>query len=141
MYISGILVLLIVIIFLFFPEVLLISIIKSTYLPLGTFITWIGLISYVSFFYYLHQLRMISKLAVLKIIGKLFTSLRFISYFWGFIAYLLAANWSMTFYGSISVFRGSYDASLYYWGVIYGLLIIPVLLFFISLIVNRLNRK
>ena len=139
-YISGLLILAIILIFLFFPDVLLLQLSESTNLPSGTFITWVGVVSLNYYFYSQFSIRIRSKLKLMVILKRCFQCLVVISFFWGFIGYGFAANWSMTFSGSITTFRGIYEASLYYWGLIYFLFFTPILLFFTALIFKKLRR-
>ena len=139
-YISGILILIIVAIFLFFPEFLLPPLFKSLDFPLGTLITWIGFVSFNSFFYYQYRRMITSQTSLTNILRMCFKFLLITSYVWGFLGYVLAANWTMTFSGSSISFRGSYNASLYYWGIIYILTISPIILFVVTLIMKKLRR-
>jgi hypothetical protein len=126
--------------FVVFPDYLLLGLIENPYLPLGTILTWIGFISWTTFFYFSSLALFQNPSNSAKRIKRIFQFLLLLSLLWIFIGYGLANNWAMSFSGSISDFRGSYKASLVYWGFDYFLFFAPILVFFIYLILKKLKK-
>jgi hypothetical protein len=59
---------------------------------------------------------------------------------WVFITYFFSNNWSSSFSGSVSGFRGSAAASPYYWAVNYFLIAAPLLVFLIFIILRFFKK-
>lgn len=83
--------------------------------PLGTLITWLGLIALPAAIY--------TGLGALHRSGnkatgwyrKIIKALIFLAASWGFACYYLAGNWAFNFSGSAPSFRGSAKAAPYFW--------------------------
>lgn len=140
LYLAGITVFVIALLFLAFPDTLLYTLLEDPYLPIGTIYTWIGFIAFTSFFCFLYLSLQRTNYRLSKIFKSLFQSLRVLSFLWIFIGFFFSNNWSMSFSGSISEFRGSAEASVYYWGFNYFMLGAPVLLFLIFIILRFFKK-
>ncbi len=112
---------------------------KNNSIPLGTFITWTGLISLpLALYWGIKELR--------KPEGRLYTYLSIIlkvtgvlAVLWMPICYLLAGNISFTFSEKES-FQGGQLAMKWFWGFSYSLAIIPLVIFIIHLIYRTIKK-
>jgi len=94
-------------------------------IPLGTFITWIGLLSLpTSIFLGVKQLRMPNSrfYQFLAIILKISILLAIL---WVPVSYLLAGNLSFSF-SEKETFRGGQLAMIWFWRYAYGIVILPL---------------
>ena len=95
--------------------------------PVGTLITWLGitalpLLILTSFSGLFRPKTKQQKAWHLLLLGFLLLAIS-----WGGIAYLLAGNWAYSFSGSSPSFRGSSEASRYFWIFTYATVALPLL--------------
>lgn len=140
LFISGVAVFAIAAIFLVFPDALLYTLLEDPYLPMGTILTWIGFIAFTSFFCFLYLSLQKNDSKLFKLFKSFFQLLRALAFLWIFIGFAFSNNWSMTFSGSITEFRGSPEASVYYWGFNYFMIGAPILLFVIFIILRFFKK-
>lgn len=109
-------------IFILKPEILGISIFPSFSFPLGTIISWLGIIVLSSFFYLVFpSTQKTAFVAVLKNILKINVLLGF---FWGLISFVLAGNWTFQFTNK--------QANFLFWMIITAsIVLLPVFIFII----------
>lgn len=139
LYISFISIILVILLFVVFPESLLFPIIDEPFVPLGTLVSWLGFISWSSFFLFLIiSFHKPNKASLFVYSIKLFRALSFL---WIFIVYALANNWSASFSGNAISFRGSDEASQVFWVINYALIAAPVLLYLILMISRFFKTK
>ena len=112
---------------------------KNDTIPLGTFITWAGLISMpLSIYCGIKKLRKpeirlyFYLSAVLKVTGIL-------AVFWVPICYLLAGNISFTFTEK-ETFQGGQLAMKWFWGFTYSIVIVPIVIFIIHLVSRTIKK-
>lgn len=112
---------------------------EDNYIPLGTFITWAGLISlHLSIFWGIKKLRtpegeLYSYLSIILKISSI------LAVFWLPICYLLAGNISFTF-SEKETFQGGQLAMKMFWGLSYVLAIIPIIILNIHLIYRAMKK-
>lgn len=82
--------------------------------PLGTIITWIGIIALPSTILFGNSKLLKPENKKLQIYQKILFSILLTSISWGFVAFLLAGNWAYTFEFS-DTFQGSQNAGLWFW--------------------------
>ncbi len=99
---------------------------KDNTFPAGTFITWTGLLCLQLSVYYGFPKIQNSKNLFYMVIGYLIIITISLAFFYGIIAYALSGNWAFNFTSSED-FRGSDDASFWFWRLNYFLVIIPVI--------------
>lgn len=115
------LIIIIGLIFIFFPNWLVLDFPLKKNVPLGTIISWIGIAVYALLFYLIFQ-----KKSFIKIIPKLLFFNLLLSVFWGLISFLLSGNWSFNFKG------GNF---MLVWKIYTGfILIIPIVIVLFSAI-------
>ena len=79
----------------FQPQILLVSVFEEKSFPLGTIVSWLGLIGFVCFFYLLLTFNVNNSIEkLLKQILILDISL---SLLWGIVSYFLLGNWGFNF--------------------------------------------
>lgn len=101
---------------------------ESSTVPLGTFITWAGLIALPKailfgrkeLYYPSSQRDALYRLAMISALVWAFA--------WGFVGYALAGNWAMTFSGYVNELRGGELASKLYWANCYFTAMTPLLI-------------
>lgn len=106
--------------------------------PLGTFITWIGIIAF-NYLLFSVQRKIknpVSQAAFYRLFMKAFLLIAFL---WGFVSYALAGNWSFTFEPS-ETFRGSNEAARFFWYYSYAVVLSPIILLLI-LTIHILIKK
>lgn len=123
-----ILILAIVVIFLFRPEILTAPLYENNSMPLGTMISWFGIVA-VAWISYL--IRPMKKRLLSPFSRNVLYLNFFAAVFWGFISYLLAGNWQFKFLVQLN---------FYLW-ILYtaAIFIIPVIVYTIWLI--KRNKK
>ena len=94
-------------------EILVQPIVKGVAIPLGTFITWIGIIALPLTILYGSKSMSNPSSRIEKIFHKTLKALCLLGFSWGFVSYWLAANWSFNF-SVREEFRGSPDAYEYF---------------------------
>ena len=125
---------------LFFPDFLLVKIIEKPYLPMGTLVAWLSLLSFALLPWLMSSSIRLGEtmyFLVLKYITYLATGLAFT---WPFVGRVLATNWSNSFNGAIQTFLGSDEAGYVFWRFT-GLIVMLPLLVFILIWGQYLVRK
>jgi len=105
---------------------------NSTF-PLGTFISWIGIIALTLTVYFAFIRILGSKSSKYRILRFVFKSIIVLASIWGFIGFILADNWAFTFQNH-DKFRGSIDASRYFWIYTASLVLLPIIIILIFLL-------
>jgi hypothetical protein len=104
--------------------------IKDSTFPLGTVISWVGIIALTLVIYFIINKIYSSYSSNYKILRFIFKSIIILALLWGFIGFLLANNWAFIFQNH-DKFRGSADASRYFWIYTATLVLLPILLILI----------
>jgi len=113
-------------------------------LPLGTLITWAGIVSLpmASLLGFHRFLNRDSRLA--KISKSLMICLLVLSVSWGFVAYGLAGNWAFNFSNQTDAFQGSIAAGEIFWAysklIVAMTLLASATLFVLSLFLKRTDQ-
>lgn len=113
--------------------------IKDSALPLGTLISWIGIIALTLTIFYIFNKIHSSGSTNHKILRYVFKGIISLASVWGFIGFLFANNWAFTFQNH-DKFRGSIDASRFFWIYTATIVLFPILLI-ISLLLISMARK
>lgn len=103
---------------------------KESAFPLGTIVSWIGLIAFTFTMCFAFNKIHRANNSIHKIIRIVFGGIVILASIWGLIGYLLAGNWAFTFQNH-DEFRGSIEASRYFWICTASLVLLPILLFLI----------
>lgn len=113
--------------------ILLMAILEDPYLPAGTLITWLGLIS----------LALSVKFGIGASCPKWMRSLILISmilaFSWGMICYLLSGNWAFNF-SNIQEFQGGQTAMKIFWIFTYSVASIPILILLIHWVMRLISH-
>lgn len=113
---------------------------KENSLPLGTFITWFGIISLpLSIYLGVSEFRNPTK-KMTKAFANLLKIVLILSVFWIGISYLLAGNLSFSF-SEKSTFQGGQLAMSIFWKTTYSLAITPIFLLIIYLFSKLFNKS
>lgn len=96
-------------------------------IPLGTPITWIGMIALpLSIYFGVSKFREPSQ-PLYKYLGPMLTFSLFTAFLWVPISYLLSGNLAFSF-AEKAGFQGGQSAMKWFWGYSYGVVILPLLL-------------
>jgi hypothetical protein len=124
-------------------KLLVVPVCERHHLPLGTIITWLGLVALP-----LSILASSENLWNKRSFGKWYAfALKLcitLSLCWGFISYLLSGKWNFTFSGSSPTYVGSGEAGEHFWMITYTIAALPLfvgLLFSVHLLVSRINSS
>jgi hypothetical protein len=98
---------------------------------LGTIVSWIGLIAFTFTMYLAFNKIHRANNSIHRIIKSIFGSIVILAFLWGLIGFLFAGNWAFTFQNH-DEFRGSIEASRYFWIFTASLVLLPVILFLIN---------
>lgn len=112
---------------------------KESAFPSGTLISWTGLIALTSTIYFAFKTIHLSGSSNHKIFRFVFGSTIIFAFLWGLIGFLLAKNWAFTFQNH-DEFRGSIEASRYFWIYTASIVSLPILLFLILWLVPLSKR-
>ena len=114
---------------------------ESLGLPWGTLITWFGLLSIPGILYFAFPTLSQPRTRVQQILKWAWILSLVLAVLWPFLGYYLAGNWSYSFQ-SQAEFRGSTQASYYYWNLVKTTAILPLLIL-LAMLVERfiLGRK
>lgn len=108
-------------------------------IPLGTFITWSGMIALpLSIYWGIKELRKPSK-KLNKILSGFLKIIIILGIFWVPISYLLAGNLSFSF-SEKETFQGGQDAMKWFWRLSYGIgigAILTLIIYWISLLLQK----
>ena len=121
-------------------SVLLISIVNDANVPLGTFITWLGMICLPLSIYWSHKQFSEPNNTFRKALKTVLRILIVLAILWVPICYGLAGNISFTFTEK-STFQGGQSAMKLFWYFTYGIPIAAVLVLFIHFITILFNRN
>lgn len=125
---------------------LLVPIDREGSMPLGTLVTWLGLIVWPTLVYMVFFKRM-RGITSLKLVYKtFFPALIIIAVLWGPVSYLLAGNWAFNFTNAQDTYQGSSAASALFWKFSYTVAAMPLLMLIVYFVHMRLaafilNRK
>lgn len=121
-------------------SILVISISRTPFIPLGTFITWLGLISLpLSIYSGIGNLRDPSR-RIDKYFASILTGLIILSVLWAPICYFLAGNFSFSFTEK-GEFQGGQLAMSIFWYFSYFMAAAPVMLWIIYGIISFLRKR
>jgi hypothetical protein len=113
---------------------------KGSAFPLGTIVSWIGLIALTSTIYLAFNKIDRASNSAHKKIRIAFAGIVILAFSWVLIGFLLAGNWAFTFQNH-DEFRGSIEASRYFWIFTASLVLLPVILFLILLLLLLIKRS
>ena len=113
--------------------------IKDSTLPLGTLISWIGIIALTLTIYCIFNKIHSYNSKNHKILRYVFKGIISLASIWGFIGFLFANNWAFTFQNH-DKFRGSIYASLFFWIYTATLVLFPILLIIILLLFSMAKK-
>ena len=141
LFISSLLVFLIVAFLLFTgSSVLLVALSEDPYFPLGTLITWLGLIALPMSIYWGVKNFRAPKRRIHKFLSNLLKLTILLAILWVPISYGLAGNWSNTFTES-ATFQGGQLAMKLFWYFSYGIPIASIAVMIIHFITFLLRRN
>lgn len=129
LYLLGCLLILIVttLLLLTGSSILSMPLFKGSSIPMGTPITWIGLISLpLSIYFGISKFREPTH-TLYKYLGPLLTLSLFAAFLWVPISYVLAGNLSFSF-SEKEGFQGGQSAMKWFWGYSYAVVILPLAL-------------
>ena len=106
---------------------------SDPYIPLGTPITWLGIISLPLSIYLGNKKFRNPSNSKSKFLSDFLKICLFLAILWAPVCYLLAGNFSNTFTEK-EEFQGGQLAMQWFWRFTYGIVIAPFLIFIISLI-------
>ncbi len=121
-------------------SLLTIPVLNEIEMPLGTLISWIGMISLPAAIYYGNKNIYDPKSPGLKRYRNVVIILIAMSILWGFVCYLLADNWAFIFKQQ-SQFRGSASASIYFWIYTFMIALLPIVFLLVYKVDGFLNHK
>ena len=104
--------------------------------PIGTIISWAGLVALVNTTYLVFNKISHSYQSNFKLLRFAFRSLLILASTWGLAGFLFAGNWAFTFQNQ-DEFRGSIEASQYFLGYTATIVLFPVFLLLVTGIVSR----
>lgn len=120
-------------------NILTLTLDQNNSIPLGTFITWSGMISLpASIFWGAKEFRKPTK-KIHRFLARCLKLIIILALFWVPISYLLAGNLSFSFSEKES-FQGGQIAMKWFWRYTYGLVLVPVL-FIILIWISSLFSK
>ena len=109
-------------------------------LPLGTPVTWLGLLSLSGILYFGFSALRAPGNQTQRILRSAWIISLLLAVVWPFISYYLAANWSNSFAGGQEAFRGSDRASEYFWLLTKTTAVFPLLVL-AGLLLDRIFRN
>jgi len=113
---------------------------RSDSIPLGTFITWAGLIALPLTVYYGVQELRAPTTRVNKILSLSLKSVLLLAFLWVPLSYALAGNLSFSFSEKVT-FQGGQTAMKWFWRLSYTVAIVPILVllvYWVSALFSRL---
>ncbi|MHC1732664.1 MAG: hypothetical protein AB9888_11650 [Bacteroidales bacterium] len=113
---------------------------KESAFPLGTIVSWIGLIAFTFTIYLISNKIHRANISVHKIIRIAFGSTVILALLWGLIGFLFAGNWAFTFQNH-DAFRGGIEASRCFWIFTSTLVLMPVLLFLVLVLMLLIKKS
>ena len=112
---------------------------ESLGMPWGTLISWFGLISLPALVYFLFPGLMGATTPTQRILKGLWLISLILALVWPLTSFYLAGNWSYSF-RSQEEFRGSTQASAYFWNLVKFTALLPLGVFFGLLLDRFLGR-
>ena len=142
--ITAILVFILALILLFTGSTVLeYAILKDPYLPIGTLITWLGMISLPYAIYWgIKEIRQPSRKTT-RLLSSVLKVILALAILWAPICYLLAGNLAFNF-SEVEAFQGGQSAMRWFWRYSYGLPITSLGVFLaygIHSLIRRLGRN
>jgi len=139
-YSALILTLLVILLLVTGSSLLTIAVDRDKSIPLGTFITWTGMISLpVTIYWGIKNLRQPS-IKLDRILSGLLKSIILLGILWVPISYLLAGNLSFSF-SEKETFQGGQDAMRWFWRLSYGIGIGAVFILFVYWISLKFRKE
>ena len=86
---------------------LLTSLLNKPYIPNGTIITWLGLLSLPFMIFSWRKFSKINPTRISRLLNIMLAVTFIIELAWPFVSYILAGNWSFSFSGEAAGFTGS----------------------------------
>jgi len=124
-------------------SVLNVNLAKQSSIPLGTFITWAGMVSFpLSLYWGIKRLRKPNGLLT-RFLSSLLKIIIVMGILWVPISYLLAGNLSFSF-SEKDTFQGGQTAMRWFWRLTYNIAagtILVFLIYWISLLFNKSKKK
>lgn len=114
-------------------------VIKGTSFPVGTVVSWLGLLALSATIFFIFSKIYDSDNPGGHIFRLAFQCFIVLAALWGFIGYFLAGNWAFTFHNHDD-FRGSIEASEAFMYFTASLVLFPVLLIIIAGLVSLLLK-
>lgn len=112
---------------------------KNNTIPLGTFITWAGLISLpLSIYWGIKKLRK-PESRLYSYLSLILKATGILAVLWVPNCYLLAGNISYTF-AEKEIFQGGQLAMKWFWGFTYSIVIVPILILIIHLVYSTIKK-
>ena len=121
-------------------SILLLSLSDSSYIPLGTFTTWFGMIALPLLFYFSIRGFREPQTTIEKVFALLLKILIILAVLWMPISYLLAGNLSNTFTEKAE-FQGGQLAMKIFWYFSYSVVAAPLILILFYGIFTMIRRK
>ncbi|WP_421803799.1 hypothetical protein [Flagellimonas sp.] len=119
-------------------SILTVPMYEGSSIPMGTPITWMGLIALpLTIYFGVGEFRNPKKRH--KLFNQLLKFFVGLAVLWVPISYLLAGNLSFSFSGTATGFQGGQLAMKLFWGYTYGIAILPVLLLIIHWFLKLIN--
>ena len=119
-------------------SILTVPMYEGSSIPMGTPITWMGLIALpLTIYFGVGEIRNPKKRH--KLFNQLLKFFVGLAVLWVPISYLLAGNLSFSFSGTATGFQGGQLAMKLFWGYTYGIAILPVLLLIIHWFLKLIN--
>lgn len=119
-------------------SILTVPMYEGSSIPMGTPITWMGLIALpLTIYFGVGEFRNPKKRH--KLFNQLLTFSVGLAVLWVPVSYLLAGNLSFSFSGATTGFQGGQLAMKLFWGYTYGIAILPVLLLIIHWFLKLIN--
>ncbi|WP_163714370.1 hypothetical protein [Mangrovibacterium lignilyticum] len=106
-------------------------VLKDSTFPIGTIISWAGLIALLNTTYLVFNKNGYSHQSSFRLLRLAFQSMLILASAWGLIGFLLAGNWAFTFQNQ-DEFRGSIEASQYFVAYTVAIVLVPVFLLLVA---------
>jgi len=113
----------------FFPDFLVMAIFEEPYLPMGTIVAWLAILS-------IAALPWLTSAGLRRGGTIYFLILKYVTYLatglaltWPFVGRLLATNWSYSFSNAVQGFAGSAEAGYLFWRFTGLIVLLPLIVF------------
>ena len=119
-------------------SILTVPIYEGSSIPMGTPITWMGLIAlHLTIYFGAKKFR--DHNVTYKLLNQLLKFSVGFAVLWVPISYLLSGNLSFSFSGTVTGFQGGQLAMKLFWGYTYGIAILPMILLIIHWFLKLIN--